>query len=403
MFTDVVLKADKVSKKYCKSLKTSMSYGLKDIAANALGMSSRPEKLRKGEFWAVDDVTFEVKRGEILGIIGPNGAGKTTLLKMLNGIFWPDKGKITINGKVGALIEVGAGFHPLLTGRENIYINAAILGMTKKEVDECLDSIIDFADIGNFLDAPVKHYSSGMFVRLGFSVAVHCNPDVLLIDEILSVGDLGFRVKCYNKIVEMAKNCAIIVVTHDMSAMSRLSTKSIVMNDGKMLFEGSPDTAVQRYSSTFNKGKTIVAPRGITLINCSIDKIQEDGNFVTMSGLPINIKLEFNSKSDNEYIALIFAFVNSSGEFVAEYNSWLNGDELRLPKGNHSFYVTSEPLRLNPGFYNLSLVITSRNRMEHLLVIDRLLSLFVNGERIGNAPYQIAGKITSKSNEGYDK
>ena len=181
MDNDVVIKVENVSKKYCKSLKHSMLYGMSDIGRNVLGLKSRSERLRDNEFWALDDISFEVKRGETLGLIGPNGSGKTTLLKMLNGIFWPDKGKITIKGKVGALIAVGAGFHPLLTGRENIYINAAILGMSKREIDKKFDAIVDFADIGDFLDSPVKHYSSGMYVRLGFAVAVHCDPDILLV------------------------------------------------------------------------------------------------------------------------------------------------------------------------------------------------------------------------------
>jgi len=187
--SDIAITVDHVSKKYCKSLKRSMLYGVTDIGRNTLGLSSHSGNLRKSEFWAVDDVSFEVKKGETLGIIGPNGSGKTTLLKMLNGIFWPDKGKITVKGRVGALIEVGAGFHPLLTGRENIYINAAILGMTKEEVDEKFDDIVEFADIGDFLDTPVKFYSRGMYVRLGFAVAVHCEPDILLVDEVLAVGD----------------------------------------------------------------------------------------------------------------------------------------------------------------------------------------------------------------------
>src|SRR3990170_2258915 len=198
MDEDIAIKVEHVSKKYCKSLKNSMLYGVNDIARNSLGFSSHSERLRNGEFWAVDDVSFELKKGETLGIIGPNGAGKTTLLKMLNGIFWPDKGKITVRGRVGALIEVGAGFHPLLTGKENVYVNAAILGMTKKEVDKKFNDIVEFAGIGDFINVPVKFYSSGMFVRLGFAVAVHCEPDILLIDEILSVGDAKFRAKCYN-------------------------------------------------------------------------------------------------------------------------------------------------------------------------------------------------------------
>src|SRR3990172_3423613 len=207
---DVVIKAEHVSKKYCKSLKHSMSYGLQDIGRNLVGLSSRSELLRKNEFWAVDDVSFELKRGEALGLIGPNGCGKSTLLKMLNGIFWPDKGKITMKGKVGGLIEVGAGFHPLLTGRENVYINGAILGMSRKEIDDKFDDIVEFADIEDFIDAPVKSYSSGMFVRLGFAVAAHCEPDVLLVDEVLAVGDVNFQNRCLRRINEMMARCAVI-------------------------------------------------------------------------------------------------------------------------------------------------------------------------------------------------
>ena len=181
MNDEVAIKAENVSKKFCKSLKSSMLYGVEDIIRNSLCLSSNSHLLRKDEFWAVDDVSFEVKRGETLGIIGPNGAGKTTILKLLNGIFWPDKGKITIKGKVGALISVGAGFHPMLTGRENIYLNSAILGMSRDEVNKKFDDIVEFSEIGDFLDTPVKFYSSGMFVRLGFAVAIHCKLDILLV------------------------------------------------------------------------------------------------------------------------------------------------------------------------------------------------------------------------------
>jgi len=151
MNDEIAIKAEHISKKYCKSQRMSMLYGMRDVARNMLRLSSHSEKLRKNEFWAVDDVSFEVRKGETLGILGLNGAGKSTILKMLNGIFWPDKGKITIKGRVGTLIEAGAGFHPLLTGRENIYLNAAMMGMTRQEVDEKMEDIIEFADIGDFL------------------------------------------------------------------------------------------------------------------------------------------------------------------------------------------------------------------------------------------------------------
>lgn len=155
----MTIKVEHVSKKFSKSLRHSMLYGMEDIGHNLIGLSSNSAKLREKEFWAVDDVSFEIKKGDTLGLIGPNGSGKSTLLKMLNGIFWPDKGKITVRGRVGALIEVGAGFHPLLTGRENVYLNGAILGMSKSEIDSKFDRIVEFADIGDFLDSPVKSYS----------------------------------------------------------------------------------------------------------------------------------------------------------------------------------------------------------------------------------------------------
>jgi len=256
--SNIAIRVNHVSKKYCKSLKRSMLYGVKDIGRNILGMSSHSENLRKNEFWALDDVSFEVKKGETLGIIGPNGSGKTTLLKLLNGIFWPDKGKITIKGKVGALIEVGAGFHPLLTGRENVYINAAILGMTKKEVDEKFDSIVEFADIGDFIDAPVKFYSSGMFVRLGFAVAVHCKPDVLLVDEVLAVGDMNFQVKCLQRMLKLKNNNKTIVfISHNLDAISGLCDKTTLLTNGKIIFIGDTQNAIAHYKEyTFNTEST---------------------------------------------------------------------------------------------------------------------------------------------------
>jgi lipopolysaccharide transport system ATP-binding protein len=248
MDRETVISVEHVSKKYCRSLRKSMYYGAVDIGKNILGTSSRSERLRKDEFWALNDISFEVKRGEALGIIGPNGSGKTTLLKLLNGIFWPDKGRITVKGRVGALIELGAGFHPLLTGRENIYINAAILGMTKTEVDEKFDEIIEFADIGNFIDTPVKFYSSGMFVRLGFAVAVHCEPDILLVDEVLAVGDKDFQMKCYQKMHQITKNgTTIILVSHNEYTIRERTKNCLYLRHGTVKFSGPGEEAVRLY------------------------------------------------------------------------------------------------------------------------------------------------------------
>ncbi|MGB7533071.1 MAG: ABC transporter ATP-binding protein [Halobacteriota archaeon] len=391
----VAIRVDHVSKKYCKSLKRSMLYGVKDIGRNTLGLSSHSDKLRKSEFWAVDDVSFEVKKGETLGIIGPNGSGKTTLLKMLNGIFWPDKGKISIRGRVGALIEVGAGFHPLLTGRENVYINAAILGMTKEEVDEKFDDIIKFADIGDFLDTPVKFYSSGMFVRLGFAVAVHCEPDILLVDEVLAVGDVEFRAKCYNKIAELMENCAVVIVSHDMPSIARISSKCMVLNNGHSIFHGTAEEAIQRYLSIFEKQKTNIHSDGVRLVNCDINAKMEKGDYILTTGKPLEINLELDSEVDVEPMTLMLCFNSSSGEMVAEWNSFFNGNCLKLHKGYQKFHISLDSLRLNPGTYLISLIVTSKNQMEHLLWVHYGWTFRINGEQVGNAPYEIDGSISS--------
>jgi lipopolysaccharide transport system ATP-binding protein len=189
-------------------------------------------QLREDEFWAVKDVSFELRRGECLGLIGHNGAGKTTLLKMLNGLIKPDCGRIELNGRVGALIALGSGFNPILTGRENIYVNASILGFSKDEIDDKIGEIIEFAEIGDFIDTPVQSYSSGMQVRLGFAVAVNLKPDILLIDEVLAVGDVGFKQKAYAAIYEAIKNAAVIFVSHSISQVGKVCSRGIMMKKG---------------------------------------------------------------------------------------------------------------------------------------------------------------------------
>ena len=232
--TASVLRVNKISKKFAKSIKQSMLYGVIDICKSFLNMTVDSEKLRTGEFWAVDLIDFTLAKGEVLGIIGSNGSGKSTLLKMLNGIFYPDKGSIEIYGRTGALIEVGAGFHPVLTGKENIYINGAILGMDRKEIDRNFGRIVEFADIGDFLDTPVKNYSSGMRVRLGFSIAIHSHPDILLIDEVLAVGDAKFQEKSLNKIKQLKSNgTSIVLVSHSITKILTLTDRVLVMDKSK--------------------------------------------------------------------------------------------------------------------------------------------------------------------------
>ncbi len=245
---DCVIKVSNVSKKFSRNLRSLMKYGFYDSFRNILGLSVDSSKLRKDEFWAVDDISFEVRKGEALGIIGHNGSGKSTILKMLNGIYMPDKGKIEIKGRIGALIEVGAGFHPMLTGRENIYINGAILGMTKKEIDNKFDDIVAFADIGDFIDSPVRHYSSGMYVRLGFSVAVYSEPDILLIDEILAVGDLRFQAKCLDHMSKLRKNgLTTVLVSHHMPKIGSFCDRVLLLSKGKLMVLDKPEIGIEMY------------------------------------------------------------------------------------------------------------------------------------------------------------
>jgi lipopolysaccharide transport system ATP-binding protein len=248
---DVLVRVEGVGKKFCRDLKKSLWYGMKDIAAELLPGERDLERhatLRPGEFWAVDDVSFELRRGECLGLIGRNGAGKTTLLKMLNGLIKPDKGRIEIRGRVAALIALGAGFNPILTGRENIYVNAAILGMSRQEVDDRVDRIVEFAELREFIDMPVQSYSSGMAVRLGFAIAVHTEPDVLLLDEVLAVGDVGFQAKCFNALAEFReRGTAFILVSHNMHQISRYARDVLLLKAGRITFHGRAEQGIHHY------------------------------------------------------------------------------------------------------------------------------------------------------------
>ncbi|MBP9762652.1 ATP-binding cassette domain-containing protein [Patescibacteria group bacterium] len=220
---------------------------LKEKAKNAAGGK------KKEDFWALQDVSFEVHKGDVVGIIGHNGAGKSTLLKILSQITPPTTGEIRIRGRVGSLLEVGTGFHPELTGRENIYLNGAILGMTRKEIERKFAEIVEFAGIERFLDTPVKYYSSGMYVRLAFSVAAHVEPEVLIIDEVLAVGDAEFQKKCLGKMEEVTQKegRTILFVSHNMGAIQSICNRCILLSQGKVEYDGTPEEAIKRYLNSY--------------------------------------------------------------------------------------------------------------------------------------------------------
>jgi teichoic acid transport system ATP-binding protein len=256
MLNDVIIAADSIGKKFCRSLKHSLVYGVKDVAGDLLGVTAGSSELRRDEFWALKDVSFQINRGDCLGLIGANGAGKSTLLKLLNGVILPDTGTIRIRGRVGGLLELGAGFHPLLTGRENIYLSGAILGLRKDEIDKKFAAIVDFAGLKDFIDSPVKYYSSGMYVRLGFAVAAHTTPDVFLIDEALAVGDVLFQTKCFAKLKEFKENgTTIIFVTHSLDLVTSHCGRALLLDKGQILVDDSPKMVIDEYNR-------LVATRG---------------------------------------------------------------------------------------------------------------------------------------------
>jgi lipopolysaccharide transport system ATP-binding protein len=264
--SDTVIRVENLGKKYIIGHQKQERYtALRDVIVD--GSKSLGRKLLKplgkkmsdpavNDFWALKDVSFEIKQGDRVGIIGRNGAGKSTLLKILSRITEPTKGRISIKGRVASLLEVGTGFHPELTGRENIYLNGAILGMSQAEIKRKFDEIVAFAEVEKFLDTPVKRYSSGMYVRLAFAVAAHLEPEILVVDEVLAVGDVQFQNKCLGKMQDVATNGrTVIFVSHQMAAISNLCSSCMLLQNGELSFHGRTDSAINRYLALSTKAR----------------------------------------------------------------------------------------------------------------------------------------------------
>jgi lipopolysaccharide transport system ATP-binding protein len=232
-----------------ETLSEKISTFFKGRDRNTINPSCQKAITTQDYIWALKGISLHVNAGQVMGLIGKNGSGKSTLLKIISRITKPTEGSLQINGRVGALLEVGTGFHPDLSGKENIYLNASIIGMNKKEIESQLDSIIEFSEIGHFIDTPVKHYSSGMFMRLAFSVAAHLNSEIMLIDEVLAVGDAAFQNKCKDKIKAIAKSGKTIIFTsHDMSAIKDICDQCLVIDNGKIIYLGNSDEAIKIYN-----------------------------------------------------------------------------------------------------------------------------------------------------------
>jgi ABC-type polysaccharide/polyol phosphate transport system ATPase subunit len=256
--TDIALRMDRVFKKFTKGERhDSLRDLIPALAKGAFRRVTRPYELKNEEFWVLNDISFEIKRGEAIGIIGHNGAGKSTLLKHLSGIMRPTSGSITVNGRLSALIEVGAGFHQDLTGRENIFLNGVILGMTRTEIRRKFDEIVDFCGLAEFIDTPVKRYSSGMYARLGFSVAAHMEPDILVIDEVLSVGDFAFQAKGIEKMRSIVKGGAtVIFVSHNLRAMADLCDRALLLRKGQLIEDGPTSHVIHTYMEQIKSGRS---------------------------------------------------------------------------------------------------------------------------------------------------
>jgi len=400
---EVLIQCDHVSKKFCKDLKRSLWYGLKDVGMSLTSNSDHHERLRKDEFWAVNDVSFELRRGECLGLIGHNGAGKSTLLKMLNGLINPDAGKITMRGRVGALIELGAGFNPILTGRENIYNNGAVLGFTKTEIDGKFDDIVDFAELNEFIDTPVQNYSSGMKVRLGFSIAAQMEPDILLIDEVLAVGDANFIVKSYNRINEIIKTSSVIFVSHNMPQVAKIVDKVVHVENGRVQdYSANLNSVISQYISKQNNFEiyNITAGDNISHYDIKLNGrsiISQTEEIKCFSNLEIDILFILRLLKRSIY-SVVIKFFDLELRPCGVYQS----ERIKLDSEQISTKIQINDINLSPGTYSTTVWLLSHNdsvsSYESIEIgLESIFRLNIIGEEISNYAFsRFKGEISTQ-------
>lgn len=393
MSDDILVRVENVSKKFCRDLKRSLWYGVKDIASELFGQAGNSDSLRKGEFWAVKNVSFELRRGECLGLIGHNGAGKSTLLKMLNGLIKPDQGTITMKGRVGALIELGAGFNPILTGRENIYVNGQILGLSKKEIDAKFDAIVEFADIRDFIDMPVQNYSSGMKVRLGFSVAAQLEPDVLIIDEVLAVGDVGFRAKCFNQLAKISSKSAVVLVSHSMPQVARLSNKLMLMASGSVKYSGNQIAeGIEQYFNEFETEQANIVNTGASLKDLKIhNDINESGRHEISykNDLRLSFEAYLSRPVDNLEIVVII-----NDQELKQIGLCSKYVDPIIEGSKYLVKVTIQNILLTTGLYTITLIVRTYENQKRIVLgrYANCLTFFVKGSpTIDHAPLVLEG------------
>jgi ABC-2 type transport system ATP-binding protein len=354
-------------------------------------------KLVKEDFWAIKDVSFQTEKGETIGIIGPNGAGKSTILKLLSGITRPTQGEITTNGRIGALIELGSGFHPELTGRENIYLNGSILGLKKRDIDRKFDQIVDFSELERFIDTPVKRYSSGMFVRLGFSVAVNIEPEILLIDEILAVGDKAFQRKSFEKLSQMRREGkTFLLVSHSLFQIENMCNRAVYLNQGEIITEGNVKDVISQYvDDTIKKSKGSpeeFQSAEIQLMNVRI--VDESGNerenFFPEE--PFTLEIDYIAHSAVESPTFIFAV--RYGEFrIFSTNTKVLKTNLGTLRGEGTVRCSIKNLPLMPNAYEVDVGVWDKSQLRQMGALINKASLAIKLPRDGDFPYRASGNM----------
>jgi lipopolysaccharide transport system ATP-binding protein len=375
--SDIVIKAEGLGKKYIISHEAPEKYtALRDVInSKAKGLFNKAKKTAREEFWALKDISFEVKRGEAIGIIGRNGAGKSTLLKILSRITEPTEGRIEISGRTSSLLEVGTGFHPELTGRENIFLNGAILGMSRTEIKKKFDAIVDFSGVEKFLDTPVKRYSSGMYLRLAFAVAAHLEPEILMVDEVLAVGDAEFQKKCLGKMDEVSKKegRTVLFVSHNISAVKSLCQKGILLDKGRITGLGSMEEVALNYIHVAGTEKLKTwsltnAPGNEKARLLEVEVSSEEGNFFIDKQLDIRFKARLETPTDKP---LNFSMVLLSNEDIPVFNV---GSQLLKVKGPLIEAVCHLPAGLlNDEFYRVRILLVENSSIA-LFDLDDIIS-----------------------------
>lgn len=417
-----VIKVENISKQYRLGVlsRKTLTHDLQSWWARKRGKDDPNAKLhqltvaqRNSEerIWALKDVSFEVKDGEVLGIIGKNGAGKSTLLKILSRVTAPSSGYVKVKGRVASLLEVGTGFHPELTGRENIYLNGAILGMKREEIAQKFDEIVDFAGVDKFIDTPVKRYSSGMHVRLAFAVAAHLDPEILVVDEVLAVGDAEFQKKCLGKMGEVAREGrTVLFVSHNMGAISQLTERGLVLQDGCLAYWGSTSQALHRYAKSFEKKtQNGFNPRersgnGLSEVNnVFISDVHEQETNIVEFNQPFNVSIDYKTSRKNGVLAG-FTIVSSFGMEVLTSHS----DDVFPLVIRNSGRITClvAPNCLSPGHYYLRIALfdptyAMDDRIERALDFEVVISEGMYSSMVDKRPGLLRLPLSWKCTEGF--